>query len=82
MKKQTVKINEAQLSKIVAESVKKVLNEENAWGGNGDVWKLIDILKLYMSPDDILARLISRIGEYQALKYLEDIKNTEISGIG
>ena len=71
--KQTLKLKESQLRNIIKESIKNVL-KENA----ENVWDLLEDMKQYMSSDDILARLISRIGEYTALKYLEDIKNVEI----
>lgn len=71
--KQTIKLNESQLRNIIKESIKNVLKENTE-----NVWDLLEDMKQYMSSDDILARLISRIGEYTALKYLEDIKNVEI----
>lgn len=70
---QTMKLNESQLRNIIKESIKNVLKENTE-----NVWDLLEDMKQYMSSDDILSRLISRIGEYPALKYLEDIKNVEI----
>ena len=71
--KKAIKIKESKLINIIKESIKNVLKE-----GTENVWDLLEEMKQYMSSDDILARLISRIGEYPALKYLEDIKNVEI----
>lgn len=70
--KQTLKLKESQLRNIIKESIKNVLKENTE-----NVWDLLEDMKQYMSSDDILARLISRIGEYTALKCLEDIKTVE-----
>lgn len=41
------------------------------------IWDTLDKLKEKMSVDDILSRLIGRIGADAALKYLKDIEMTE-----
>lgn len=41
------------------------------------IWDTLDNLKEKMSVDDILSRLIGRIGADAALKYLKDIEMTE-----
>ena len=77
MKRQkAIKMNESQLQRVISENIAKVLNEDFSYGRN--VWDVLDELKQTMSADDILARLISRIGEYAAIKYLEDIKSVEV----
>lgn len=72
-----MKINESQLRNIIKESVNKVLNEDYALDAYSPVWDLIEDMKQYMSVDDILTRLITRIGPDAAVRYLQDIKTTE-----
>lgn len=70
-----MKISETQLRKIIKESVQSVLRENNEYAS---VWDMIEDMKQYMSVEDILARLISRIGTHAAVRYLQDIKSVEI----
>jgi hypothetical protein len=71
-----MKINESQLRKIIKESVKSILREN--YEEYSPVWDMIEDMKQYISVEDILARLISKIGPDAAVRYLQDIKSTEI----
>ena len=71
-----MKINETQLRKIIKESVQSVLREN--YEEYSPVWNMIENMKQYMSVEDILARLISKIGPDAAVRYLQDIKSIEI----
>lgn len=71
-----MKINESQLRKIIKESVKSILREN--YEEYSPVWDMIEDMKQYISVEDILARLISKIGPDAAVRYLQDIKTVEI----
>ncbi len=71
-----MKINESQLKKIIKESIQSILKENQE--AYLPVWDLLEDMKQYMSVEDILARLISRIGPDAAVRYLQDIKSSEI----
>lgn len=71
-----MKINETQLRKIIKESVQSVLREN--YEEYSPVWNMIEDMKQYMSVEDILARLISKIGPDNSVRYLQDIKSIEI----
>ena len=49
MKKNTIKLNEAQLRKIVVDSVKKVLKEQNTPLKNG--YEVLNLVQAYMDDD-------------------------------
>jgi hypothetical protein len=72
--KKTIRLSESELHNLIKESVRKVLKENTEYS----VWDLLDEMKEYMSDYDILARLISRIGEDVAMDMLTDIKAIEI----
>ena len=71
-----MKINESQLRKIIKESVQSVLREN--YEEYSPVWNMIEDMKQYMSVEDILSRLISKIGPDASVRYLQDIKSIEI----
>jgi hypothetical protein len=74
--KKNIRLTESDLHKIVKTSVKKILKEEHYQQGN--VWNVLSELSEVMSYEDILSRLISRIGEEASYKYLMDIKSIEM----
>lgn len=74
--KQTIKLNESQLRNIIKESVQSVLREN--YEEYSPVWDMIEDMKQYISVEDILARLISKIGPDAAVRHLQDIKTVEI----
>ncbi len=74
--KTVMKINETQLRKIIKESVQSILRENHE--EYSPVWDMIEDMKQYISVEDILARLISKIGPDAAVRYLQDIKSVEI----
>ena len=74
--KRNIRLTESDLHKIVKTSVKKILKEEHYQQCN--VWDVLSELSEVMSYEDILSRLISRIGEEASYKYLMDIKSIEI----
>lgn len=71
-----MKINESQLRKIIQESVQSILREN--YEEYSPVWDMIEDMKQYISVEDILARLISKIGPDAAVRHLQDIKTVEI----
>jgi len=73
--KRTIKLNEHELYRLVNESVRSILNENVDYS---EMWNIIDELRTVMSDEDIIARILSRIGPFQALKILEDIRNVEV----
>jgi hypothetical protein len=75
--KQSIRLTESELHNIIKESVINVLNEN----ATPNVWDVLEELKEYMSCDDIIARIISRIGDHEALKIFNDIKNVEIDSM-
>ena len=58
--KKIIRLTEADLHKMIKESVNNVLNESFSQGYD-NVWNMLDELKQCMSESDILARLISRL---------------------
>jgi hypothetical protein len=74
--KNIMKITEKQLRKIIKESVQSVLREN--YEEYSPVWDMIEDMKQYISVEDILARLISKIGPDAAVRHLQDIKTVEI----
>lgn len=75
--KRTIKLTENDLHKVIEESVRRILNEDINEGYKA-MWDIIDELRTVMSDEDIIARILSRIGQFEALKILEDIKNVEV----
>lgn len=73
--KRTIKLNEHELYRLVNESVRSILNENVDYS---EMWNIIDELRTVMSDEDIIARILSRIGPFQTLKILEDIRNVEV----
>jgi hypothetical protein len=74
-----MKVNEKQLRKLIQESITNILQESGPNHAQKSIiiWDTLDNLKEKMSADDILSRLIGRIGADAALKYLKDIEMTE-----
>lgn len=74
-----MKVNEKQLRKLIQESITNILKESGPNHAQKSIiiWDTLDNLKEKMSADDILSRLIGRIGADAALKYLKDIEMTE-----
>lgn len=74
--KQRIRLSERQLSRVIKESVKNILREnEDMSMRQPDVWDLLEQMKECMSCEDILSRLIARTPN--AYMILEDIFNTE-----
>lgn len=69
-------LNKKNLSKVLRESVSKVLNE-NAYNEEG-VWDLVDEIQHFIGADKLVARLISRMSALEAKKVLEDIYNIDV----
>lgn len=69
-------LNEKKLSKILRESVSKVLNE-NAYTEEG-VWDLVDEIQNFIGTGNLVARLISRMSALEAKKVLEEIYDTDV----
>lgn len=69
MKKNVIRINESQLKKIVAESVKKVLREE--YGNENEMWNrakqmldpqvMVEALESYLDRDGLLDKYAARL---------------------
>jgi len=76
MKKTNI-LRENELKQIISKTVRKVLKESFS-NSNEEVWNVLEELEQYMDDKAILLRLISRIGFYNALQMLNDIKETEI----
>ena len=75
MKKNILRENE--LKQIISKTVRRVLKESFS-NSNEEVWNVLEELEQYMDDNTILTHLISRIGLYDALQMLNDIKETEI----
>ena len=73
--KRTIRLTESDLHKVIEESVRNILNENVDYSA---VWRIIDELRTVMSDEDIIARLISRIGPFEAQKILENIRDMEV----
>lgn len=73
--KRTIRLTESELHKVIEESVRNILNENVDYSA---VWRIIDELRTVMSDEDIIARLISRIGPFEAQKILENIRDMEV----
>ena len=76
MKKTNI-LRENELKQIISKTVRTVLKESFS-NSNEEVWNVLEELEQYMDDKAILLRLISRIGFYNALQMLNDIKETEI----
>jgi len=76
MKKTNI-LRENELKQIISKTVRTVLKESFS-NSNEEVWNILEELEQYMDDKAILLRLISRIGFYNALQMLNDIKETEI----
>ena len=77
MKKTNI-LRENELKQIISKTVRRVLKESFS-NSNEEVWNVLEELEQYMDDNTILTHLISRIGLYDALQMLNDIKETEIS---
>lgn len=76
MKKTNI-LRENELKQIISKTVRRVLKESFS-NSNEEVWNVLEELEQYMDDNTILTHLISRIGLYDALQMLNDIKETEI----
>lgn len=70
------KLNEAKLKHIINRTIKSALKE--SFSNNTEVWNVLEELEQYMDDKEIISRMIARIGLYDALQMLNDIKETEI----
>ena len=81
MKKNTVKLNEQQLKKIVVESVKKVLREWNDpndeyWKNEPTIYDTVANIKVYSSKADAVAENAFKIEDGDAKsEELESLQN-------
>lgn len=71
-----IKLTEADLHKMIKQSVNNVLNESFSQGYD-NVWNMLDELKQCMSESDILARLISRLDPKTVETILQEVMETE-----
>ena len=76
MKKTNI-LRENELKQIISKTVRRVLKESFS-NSNEEVWNVLEELEQYMDDNTILTHLISRIGLYDALQMLNDIKEAEI----
>ena len=67
-----------QLKQIISKTVRKVLNESFS-NSNEEVWDVLEELETFMDDKTIISHMISRMGFYDALQMLNDIKTTETS---
>ena len=74
--KKVIRLTEADLHKMIKESVNNVLNESFSQGYD-NVWNMLDELKQCMSESDILARLISRLDPKTVETILQEVMETE-----
>ena len=74
-----VKLTEGDLHRIVKKSVNRIIRESE-FDSSESVWDVLNELEEYMDDRDIIARLISRIGEDRALLILKDINSVESQG--
>lgn len=74
-----VKLTEGDLRRIVKKSVNRIIRESE-FDSSESVWDVLNELEEYMDDMDIIARLISRIGEDRALLILKDINSVESQG--
>lgn len=74
-----VKLTEGDLRRIVKKSVNRIIRESE-FDSSESVWDVLNELEEYMDDRDIIARLISRIGEDSALLILKDINSVESQG--
>ncbi len=74
-----IKLTEGDLRKIVKKSVNRIIRESE-FDSSESVWDVFNELEEYMDDRDIIARLISRIGEDRALLILKDINSVESQG--
>ena len=74
--KKIIRLTEADLHKMIKESVNNVLNESFSQGYD-NVWNMLDELKQCMSESDILARLISRLDPKKVETILQEVMETE-----
>ena len=74
-----VKLTEGDLRRIVKKSVNRIIMESE-FDSSESVWDVLNELEEYMDDRDIIARLISRIGEDRALLILKDINSVESQG--
>lgn len=74
-----VKLTEGDLRRIVKKSVNRIIRESE-FDSSESVWDVLNELEEYMDDRDIIARLISRIGEDRALLILKDINSVESQG--
>ena len=71
-----IKLTEADLHRMIKESVNNVLNESFSQGYD-NVWSMLDELKQCMSESDILARLVSRLDPKTVETILQEVMETE-----
>lgn len=74
-----VKLTEGDLRRIVKKSVNRIIRESE-FDSSESVWDVLNELEEYMDDRDIIARLISRIGEDRALLILKYINSVESQG--
>lgn len=74
-----VKLTAGDLRRIVKKSVNRIIRESE-FDSSESVWDVLNELEEYMDDRDIIARLISRIGEDRALLILKDINSVESQG--
>ena len=72
MKKKLVRLTESDLHRIIENSVRKILKEDNL-GFDNDIFDLYQKIKDEGHDDEVIRRLMTRVGPMEFRKILNDI---------
>lgn len=62
-KKNTIRLTESQLKKVISESVKKVLTESDRLGWSNDVWEMFEELKNGLGAERLCSEIAGKLDE-------------------
>lgn len=62
-KKNTIRLTESQLKKVISESVKKVLTESDRLGWSDDVWGMFEELKEGLGAERLCSAIAGKLDE-------------------
>lgn len=62
-KKNTIRLTESQLKKVISESVKKVLTESDRIGWSDDVWGMFEELKEGLGAERLCSEIAGKLDE-------------------
>lgn len=62
-KKNMIRLTESQLKKVISESVKKVLTENDRLGWSDDVWGMFEELKSRLGADRLCSEIAGKLDE-------------------